>query len=227
MTPDNKDVSYEHLDGPGDRRDPTQEREGDRRRAGWRDFRRAYPGFVFTMVLALVLILALDGYLVYKRDKYNAEVTRLRGQMTDTERAKTDAIVAAEQNKTRIALELAKRQAKMEKSLHLAVSLDSGKIYLEREGAVLREMAALFGPEKGVTAGSDSIPVVIPRGEFNVARIDEDKILLEGGNAIEASQTPVASADTSPIAPGSVRIGKTDMAAIKPNLTPGMRVYFY
>ena len=92
---------------------------------------------------------------------------------------------------------------------------------------MLREMAALFGPEKGVTAGSDSIPVVIPRGEFNVARIDEDKILLEGGNAIEASQTPVASADTSPIAPGSVRIGKTDMAAIKPNLTPGMRVYFY
>jgi hypothetical protein len=227
MSPDNNDVSYEHLDGPGDRRDPAKGREGDRRRGSWRDFRRAYPGFVFTMILALVLILTLDGYLIYKRDKFNAEVTRLRSQMTDTERAKTDAIVAAEQNKTRIALELAKRQAHVEKSLHLAVSVDSGKIFLEREGAVLREMAALFGPEKGVTAGSDSIPVVIPRGEFNVARIEENRVVLEGGSAIEASQTPVASQDSTPIAPGNIRIGKTDMAAIKPNLSPGMRVFFY
>jgi hypothetical protein len=227
MTADKNDQQYDPLDGPGDRRDPALGRQGDRRRAGWRDFRRAYPGFVFTLIIALILILALDGYLVYKRDKYNEEVTRLRGSMTDAEKAKTDAIVAAEQNKARIALELAKRQAKLEKSLHLAVSLDSGRIYLEREGAVLREMVALFGPEKGVTAGSDSIPVVVPRGEFSVARIEENRVLLEGGNAIEAAQTDVASADTSPIPAGNVRIGKTDMAAIKPNLSPGMRVYFY
>jgi len=97
----------------------------------------------------------------------------------------------------------------------------------EQEGAVLREMAALFGPEKGVTPGSDSVPVVIPRGEINVARIEDKRIVLEGGNAIEASQTDVASADKSPIPPGNVRIGRTDLEAIKPNLTPGMRVYFY
>ncbi len=221
------DPNYDPLDGPGDRRDPAQAREGDRRRTKWRDFRRAYPGFVFTMIIAVLAIVALDGYLVYKRQAYNAEVVRLRGAMTSAERAKTDAIVAAEQNKARIALELAKRQAKVEKQLHLAVSVDSGKVYLEREGNVLREMAAQFGPEKGVTAGSDSIPVVVPRGEVNVARIEENKILLEGGNAIEASQSDVASQDSSPIPPGSVRIGKADMEAIKPNLTAGMRVYFY
>jgi len=147
--------------------------------------------------------------------------------MTDAERAKTDAIVQAEQDKARIALELAKRQAKMEKTLHLAVALDSGRIYLEREGLVLREMAALFGPEKGVTPGSDSLPVVIPRGQLTVARLDNNKIVLEGGNAIEAATTDVASADTTPISPGNVRIGLTDMKAIQPNLTRGMRVYFY
>ena len=227
MTPEHDDSSYDPLEGPGSRRDPDKGRSGDRRRTGWRDFRRAYPGFVFTLIIALIAILSLDGFLVYKRNAYTAEVSRLRGAMTDAERAKTDAIVEAEQNKARIALELAKRQAKMEKALHLAVSLDSGRVYLERDGAVLREMAALFGPEKGVTAGSDSVPVVVPRGELNVARIDDNRILLEGGSAIEASATDVASADTSPIPPGTVRIGKTDMDAIKPNLTPGMRVYFY
>ena len=215
------------LDGPGDRRDPAKGREGDRRRVGWRDFRRAYPGFVFTLIIALIAILSLDAFLVHKRRVYGAEVDRLRGAMTDAERAKTDAIVAAEQDKARIALELAKRQAKMEKLLHLAVSVDSGRIYLEREGAVLREMAAMFGPEKGVTPGSDSLPVVVPRGQRNVARIEENRIVLEGGNAIEAAQTDVASADTSPISPGNVRIGRTDMQAIMPNLTAGMPVYFY
>ncbi|HUQ20263.1 MAG TPA: hypothetical protein VM099_11675 [Gemmatimonadaceae bacterium] len=227
MTDRDKDVTYEHLDGPGDRRDPTQAREGDRRRTKWRDFRRAYPGFVFTLLIALFAMVAIDGYLMYKRRAYETEVARLRGAMTEAERSKTDAIVAAEQNKARIALELAKRQAKFEKTLHLAISVDSGKIYLEREGNVLREMAAQFGPEKGVTAGSDSIPVVVPRGEVNVARVEENRILLEGGNAIEASQTDVASRDSSPIPPGNVRIGKADLEAIKPNLTTGMRVYFY
>lgn len=226
-TTDNNDDVVHPLDGPGDRRDPEQGREGDRRRAGWRDFRRAYPGFILTLMIGLIAILSLDAYLMHKRRLYAAEVTRLRGAMTDAERAKTDAIVAAESDKARIALELAKRQAKMEKALHLAVSVDSGRIYLEREGAVLREMAAMFGPEKGVTPGADSVPVVIPRGEFNVARVEDNRIVLEGGSAIEASQASVATADTSPIPPGNIRIGKTDMDAIKPNLTPGMRVYFY
>jgi hypothetical protein len=226
-TNDKNGDAFDPLEGPGDRRDPAKGREGDRRRTSWRDFRRAYPGFVFTLIIALVAILSLDAYLVHKRGEYTTEVSRLRGAMTDAERTKTDAIVAAEDNKARIALELAKRQAKMEKALHLAVSVDSGRIYLEREGAVLREMAALFGPEKGVTAGSDSVPVVIPRGELSVARIEDKRIVLGGGNAIEASETDVASADTSAIPPGNVRIGRTDLQAIKPNLTPGMRVYFY
>jgi hypothetical protein len=224
---DPRNPDFDPLDGPGDRRDPSKERGGDRRRVSWRDFRRAYPGFVFTLILALVLILALDGYLIYKRRAFTAEVDRLRASMTDAERAKTDAIVAAEQNKARIALELMKRQARMQNALHLAVAVDSGRVYLEREGNVLRTMAARFGPEKGTTAGSDSVPVVIPRGEMKVARIDDTRIVLESGNAIEASSTDVASADTSPIAPGNVRIGKADLDAIKPNLTPGMRVYFY
>lgn len=215
------------LDEPGSRRDPSKGREGDRRRATWRDFRQAYPGFVFTLILALLAILTLDGFLLYKRRAYTEEVNRLRGAMTEAERAKTDAIVQAEQDKARIAIELAKRQAKLEKSLHLGVALDSGRIYLEREGAVLREMAALFGPEVGVTPGSDSLPVVIPRGQRTVVRLDENRIVLEGGSAIEAARTDVASADTSPIPPGNVRIGLTDMKAIRPNLSPGMRVYFY
>lgn len=215
------------LDGPGDRRDPAGERSHDRRRGGWSDFRRAYPGFVFTLLLAVAVIVALDVYLVVKRRAYESEVARLRASMTETERAKTDAIVTQEQNKARIALELAKRQAKIEKSLHLSVAVDSGKIYLERDGAVLREMAAMFGPEATVSNGTDSIPVVVPRGQRTVAKISEAGIVLEGGTVMAPSDANPLASDTNPIPPGGVRISRADLKAIMPNLSPGMRVYFY
>lgn len=210
---------------PGDRRDPSAGRTGDRRRGGWRDFRQAYPGFVFTLLIALIAMLAIDGMLVMKRRAYAEEVTRLQSNMTEQERAKTDAIVAAEHNKTRIALELARRQAKIEKTLHLSVAVDSGKMYLEREGAVLREVAAAFGPEAKV--GPDSIPVVVPRGQMSVAAIDEDKFTLDGGTVITATNAASPAQDPNPIPPGSVRIPLTDMKAIMPNLKVGMPVYFY
>jgi hypothetical protein len=215
------------LDGPGDRRDPTGERSHDRRRGGWSDFRRAYPGFVFTLLIGLAVIVALDVYLVVKRRAYESEVGRLRANMTETERAKTDAIVAQEQNKTRIALELAKRQAKIEKSLHLSVSVDSGRIYLEREGAVLREMAAMFGADAKVSNGTDSIPVVVPRGQRTVAKFSDAGIVLEGGTVLAPSDANPLASDTNPIPPGGVRISRVDLKAILPNLSPGMRVYFY
>lgn len=210
---------------PGDRRDPSGGRTGDRRRGGWREFRRAYPGFVFTLLVALMSMLAIDGLLIMKRRSYASEVVRLQANMSDQERSKTDAIIGAENNKTRIALELARRQAKIEKTLHISIAVDSGKMYLEREGAVLREIAAAFGPEAKV--GPDSIPVVIPRGEMSVATIGPERITLAGGTVIAASTAPQPSQDPDPIPPGNVRIPLADMKAILPNLKVGMPVYFY
>jgi hypothetical protein len=212
---------------PDDRRDPAKGRPGDRRRTGWKDFRRAYPGFVSTLLFGLLMLLAVDGFLVYKRRAYDAEVARLQSQMTEAEREKTDAIIEAEENKTRIALELARRQAKIEKSLHLSVAIDSGKIYLEREGAILREIPARFGPERMIAQGADSIPVVIPRGQRTVVSVTDNRIVLEGGAAIEASPADALVNDSTTIPAGNVRIGRADMTAIRPNLNEGMRVYFY
>src|SRR3954468_20961463 len=96
------------------RRSPNRAGEGDRRRGTWREFRRAYPGFVFVLGLGLAAMVALDAWLVYKRERYNNDVAQLRAHMTDAERQRTDAIVQSEQNKLRIAIELAKRQAQFD-----------------------------------------------------------------------------------------------------------------
>jgi hypothetical protein len=213
--------------GPETRRRPDREAEGDRRRGGWRDFRRAYPGFVFVLGIGLAAMVAVDAWLLFKRVSYNHEVSQLRAHMTDAERQRTDAIVEAEQNKLRIAIELAKRQAKFDKRLHLNVSIDSSRMYLTREGALLREMPVQFGPERGASDSSGAPPAAVPRGERTIADLDDTKITLDGGATILTSKGSELSADTTAIPPGSLRIRLEDLKAIKPNLNAGMKVYFY
>jgi len=213
--------------GPETRRRPEREGEGDRRRGTWRDFRRAYPGFVFVLGLALAAMVAVDGWLLFKRVKYNHDVTQLRAHMTVAEREHTDAIVQAEQNKLRIAIELAKRQAKFDKKLHLNVSIDSSRMYLTREGALLREMPVQFGPERGTSESSDAPPAAVPRGERTIADLSDTKITLDGGALILTTKSPQLTGDTTAIPPGSLRISLEDLKAIMPNLSNGMKVYFY
>jgi hypothetical protein len=213
--------------GPETRRRPDRSEEGDRRRGTWRDFRRAYPGFVFVLGLGLIAMIAVDGWLLVKRVKYNQDVKQIRDHMSQAERERSDVIVQSEQNKLRIAIELAKRQAKFDKKLHLNVSVDSSRMYLTREGAVLREMPVQFGPERTPSESSDAPPAAIPRGERTVADLSETKITLDGGTQILSSQSAQLANDSTAIPPGSLRITLVDMKAIKPNLNAGMKVYFY
>lgn len=213
--------------GPETRRRPDREAEGDRRRGGWRDFRRAYPGFVFVLGLGLAAMIAVDGWLLAKRVKYNSDVVQLREHMTQAERERTDAIVKAEENKLRIAIELVKRQSKFDKKLHLNVSVDSSRMYLTREGALLREMPVQFGAERIPSDTSGAPPAVIPRGERTVANLSPERITLDGGTQILSSKSASIASDSTPVPPGSLRISIEDMKAIMPNLNAGMKVYFY
>ena len=213
--------------GPETRRSPTRAAEGDRRRGKWSDFRRAYPGFVFVLGLGLVAMLAVDAWLIAKRVKYNHDVAELRSHMSEAERQRSDVIVQSEENKLRIAIELVKRQSKFDKRLHLNVSVDSARMYLTREGALLREMPVQFGPERPATESSDAPPVAVPRGERTVADLDDRRITLDGGTYILAATAPNIANDSTPIPPGSLRVGREDMKAIMPNLKTGMKVYFY
>jgi hypothetical protein len=210
--------------GPETRRRPDRAAEGDRRRGSWKDFRRAYPGFVFVLGLGLAAMIAVDGWLVAKRVKYNHDVTQLREHMTSAERERTDAIVASEQNKLRIAIELAKRQAKFDKRLHLNVSVDSSRMYLTREGALLREMSVQFGPERTPSPNDSAPPEAVPRGERTIADLGDTRIVLDGGTQILSASK---ANDSTPVPPGSLRISSEDMRAIMPNLSAGMKVYFY
>jgi hypothetical protein len=143
----------------------------DRRRQSWSEFRRAYPGIVATMGIALLFMLGLDMWLVYKRVKYGSEISRLRSGMTDVERRRTDLALGDQQNRLRVMIELIRRQAQGDKDLHLSVAVDSGTMYLEREGATLREMPVDVAPERWVGTPPDTVMIAAPRGARTVERV--------------------------------------------------------
>lgn len=241
---------------PGRRRDAERPRT-DRRRASWREFRHSYPGLIVTMAIAIAVFLAADAWLYLRYRRYVRETAELRGAMSDVERKRTDALLAQEENRLKVMMALFKRQAKVDPTLHLSVSLDSGVMVLERDGALLREMPVTIGPERRVGTPPDTVHIAAPRGKRTVERLMEERdpwkvprwvyldrgvqpvetalegalgpaaILLDGGTVIYSLPSIGPLNDSSYVMPGAVRMRASDLKAIAPNLGPGVAVYFY
>jgi len=172
-------------------------------------------------------------------------------------RRRTDEILAQNENRLKVMVELFKRQAKVDPTLHLSVSLDSSVMYLEREGALLREMPITVGPEKRVGTSPDTVHIAAPRGKRTVeavlgendawdvpAWVYADRaipagetrlvgalgpaaIRLDGGTVIYSLPSVGPLNDSNYVLPGAIRVRASDLKAIVPNLRPGVAVYFY
>jgi hypothetical protein len=121
--------------------------------------------------LLLVVVIAADGVLVWRRGRYREETARLRAGMTELERKRADAIIDAQRNETGLMLELMRRQAAGDDRLHLAVSADSSFVALDRGAARLRLMPATFGAEAVVGTAPDTSRIVVPRGTRTIEQL--------------------------------------------------------
>lgn len=137
----------------------------------FRQFRQRHLGFVTAIAIVLLAFLALDGWLVYKRVTYQQEIARLRSGMSEFERKRTDAILNSRERRFDMMMQLLRRQAKWDKEIHLAVPVDSARMYLEREGAVLREIPVEVGPERRIGTPPDTVHMAVPRGSRSVQLI--------------------------------------------------------
>jgi hypothetical protein len=135
------------------------------------DFRRKHPAFTAAVAVIIVGLLAIDGWVLYKRLAYEKEVARLRAGMSDFERRRSDAVTNTNEKRLAMMMELLRRQAKIDKEIHLAVAVDSSKMYLERDGALLREMGVEVAPGKRLGSGKDTLHMAAPRGTRTVERI--------------------------------------------------------
>ena len=134
-------------------------------------------------------------WIASERTRYQREIERLRGSMTALERERTDAIVSHEASKVRLAIELIRRQAQLEQALHLSITVDSGAMTLEREGALLRKMPVQVGPERNIGVAPDTVRLATPRGVRTVARVLGDSDAWEVPAWVYADRALVQPAD--------------------------------
>lgn len=220
----------------------------------WFGRHKVLTAFFVAFVVGLV---AANAWFLIRRQRYLEEIARLRASMSQLERERSDQLVASEENKLRLAIALIQKQARIERALHLSVALDSGAMFLEREGAMLREMPVQVGSERRVGLPPDTVRLAAPRGVRTVARIIEDTsswevpawvfldrgieapperviagalgpaVILDGGAIIYAQPAVGPLADSTYVLPGAIRARPEDLRAILPNLRPGTRVYLY
>ena len=215
---------------------------------------RVLSGLLVVFVLS---VLAANVWVLSRRHRYLDEIVRLRASMTELERERSDQLVAQEESKLRLAVALIQRQARLEGALHLSIATDSGAMFLERDGVLLREMPVLVGPERRVGVPPDTVQLATPRGVRTIARVLSDTalfelpawvflerglelpaersipgalgfaVVLDGGAIIYSQPSTGPLADSTYVMPGAIRARREDLRAILPNLTAGMRVYLY
>jgi hypothetical protein len=123
------------------------------------------------ILVIVILAIAANVVLAARYLRYREETNRLRAGMTKAQLERADAVVAAEQHRLRVEFELIRRQARGDRQLHLAVNVDSGRMILERDGIVLREMAVRLGPERIPGPRGDSTISVQSLGQRTVERV--------------------------------------------------------
>jgi hypothetical protein len=123
------------------------------------------------VLVAIILALTANVILVTRYVRYKEETGRLRAGMTTAQRERADAVVAAERHRLRVEFELVRRQARGDRQLHLSVNVDSGRMVLERDGVVLRDMSVRIGPERLPGARGDSSILVSALGLRTVERV--------------------------------------------------------
>jgi hypothetical protein len=193
---------------------------------GFRALSRLYPWTMRLVWGVALVILAGDAWLLAKRVAYASETARLRDGMSGVERARLDAALASDSNRLQVMIELARRQARGDAGLHLAIAVDSGVLYLEQEGAILRTSRVEIGEDAWIHTGRrDSVRVSAPRGTRTIeALLDDSTVVLSGGTAIYARG---AGDSTAKVRAGSVRLDAADLKVLRPSLKAGQRVYFY
>lgn len=191
----------------------------------WRALRSRNPWTMRLVWGAAMIVLAGDFFLVAKRVGYARETARLRAGMSAVERSRIDAAMQNDANRLQVMIELARRQARVDNTLNLAVALDSAALYLEQDGAILRAVHADVGPDTWEHRGKrDSVQITAPRGTRTIERLVGDTAVVLNGGALIYARVPI---DSGAARPGTVRVDAADLKVLMPSLRAGQRVYFY
>lgn len=139
-----------------------------------RGFWRRHWLFAGFIGFAIVALLTADWMILVRRRGYEHEIARLDAGMTSFERRKSAAILDSDHERRSLMMQLIRRQAAGDPEVHVAISVDSGTMYLERRGALLRASAVDVGPGGRVGVPPDTVHLAVPRGTRTVRQVLTD-----------------------------------------------------
>ncbi len=119
-----------------------------------------------------------------------------------------DAVLLAEVDRVRFALERARGEPARDAHAHLALSLSDGVMTLERGDIVFR---------------TTTVTGEVPRGVHTIEIVEDRRIVLSDGIALR----PAIAADSGAPPSRELRIPSADFYAIRPNLKPGQSAFFF
>lgn len=190
----------------------------ERRRTRWGEFRRSYPRIVTGMSLGLALLLMVDaglGLAAWRYWRHNAAAQRA---MTALERERAEALVGADQDRLALMIALVRQQAIQDRGLNLSVSVEKGTMDLQREGAQLRRMKVVTGPEATVSAEASGVRLVPPRGKRQLVRVVD-------GSFVWAAPRWVWTHRSLPVPSGGERAVKGGLGELALVLDDGTLIY--
>ncbi len=119
-----------------------------------------------------------------------------------------DAVLLAEVDRVRFALERARGEPARDAEAHLALSLSDGVMTLERGDIVFR---------------TTTVSGEVPRGVHTIESVEDRRIVLSGGIALR----PAIAADSGSPPSRELRVPSADFHAMRPNLKPGQSAFFF
>ena len=189
---------------------------------GWRVLWREHPRLMRVLMWTFAGALFAAAALAWRGAQYRNEIAALRAGMSGIDKVKADLALASDARRLQVMMALAVRQARTDGGLHISVSVDSGLLHLEQQGAILRTASVQVGADGWQAVDGDSIPLASPLGIRRVEEVRGDSVLVLSGGAV------LYRGDAAmPVRAGSVRIGDADLKSILKNLKVGLPVYFY
>lgn len=188
----------------------------------WRVLWREHSRLMRLLAWALAAALFAAAALAWRGAEYRKEIAALRAGMSGLEKVKADLALASDARRLQVMMALAVRQARTDGGLHISISVDSGLLHLEQQGAVLRTASVQVGADGWQAIPDDSIPIASPLGVRRVEEVLGDTTVVLSGGAVLYRGDPGL-----PVRAGSVRIGDADLKSILKNLKAGLPVYFY
>ena len=189
---------------------------------GWHVLWREHPRLMRLLAWTFAGALSAAAALAWRGAQYGNEIAALRAGMSGNDKVKADLALASDARRLQVMMALAVRQARSDGGLHISVSVDSGLLHLEQQGAILRTASVQMGADGWQAVDGDSIPIASPLGIRRVQEVRGDTVVVLSGGAVMYRGDPAI-----PVRPGSVRIGDADLKSILKNLKVGLPVYFY